>query len=553
MAKPEYKVISPEHFPFMSRQVEVRLLARSTAPLPIDEFTDEQWAELNSAAVIAGEAALTCYSPHLRTPLDYVLGSDKHRGQVRRIAANTRESGHHSTREHTHYVFGIKNLSRRCIYALHSQPHHATDQESQRYVTMAEEGLVLPRVFDNREADRLIEEAALELFSGYEQLTTLLIPIAREALLKRFPGRRGEKWAKKIDDEAQKRAQEVGRYLLPLSMGANLYHSINELTLIRLAKLVSADPRDPEMYTLVKSMVDAVAMYDPTIREEVGELRQISLFPDYDYSLHHHPDPYALADEFDAEMEGQLIRLDTDLGDIDHRLAEAVRLTLNASRRDLPDHDAIGLVLDPASNPFISSVNGEMVIHQLSRALNQVNLSARVSLSHVIDSQLQRHRAIAHTRPLSLPIPRLERDIVIPGLVAGNDEATQLYLRIQAKNIKRMEELAEMRNVGENILAYTHTNGTRIRKRINGPLGAFHHLWRLRTCLNAQDENYRLAIASVRQLPQVSPLIAAHFDRPAPCGIRIRGNAKPFCPEGDHFCGLPIWNKTIADYPERDI
>jgi len=552
MPKSEYPVQSPEtnHF---SQRIEVRLLARTLSPLPIEDFTPQEWTDLNAAAVIAGEAAKTCYSPNLLTPLDYVTRSAKHRASVLAVAESTRLSGHHSTREHTHYVFGIRNLSRRTIYRLHSQPNHTSDQESQRYVTMAAEGLVLPRVFDNPEANLLIETAAGELFTGYEQLTAHLFPIVRQLYLKRFPGKSGPKWAKDVDIQARNRSQEIGRYLLPLSMGANLYHSINELTLIRLAKLTQANPLDPEMYALVKGMIDAVAAYDPTILEEIGEATQISNTPDYNFNLRQQTDPYLAADEFDSTLGGLPIRLDQDLGNLDARLADAVRLTIGASRQALPDAEAIALVLDPKQNPLLASVNGEMVIHQLSRTLNQVGFSGSVSLSHVIDSQLQRHRGISHTQPLQLPIPRLEQDIVIPGLVLANNEALELYLQIQAKNIDYMKQLAQMRNVGETTLSYLHTNATRIRKRIYAPLGALHHFLRLRTCLNAQEENYRIAVALTQQLFQIAPDIATHFDKPAPCGVRVRAGITPICPEGDHYCGIPVWKRTIDNYPPRDI
>lgn len=545
MPYPEYPLITPEHSLF-SQKLEVRLLARTLSPLPIENFSPTDWADLNAAAIIAGEAAKTCYSSKLLTPLDYVIGSDKHRRSVHEVSASTRASGHHSTREHVHYVFGVKNISRKTIYRLHSQPNHATDQESQRYVTMAAEGLVLPRVFDNQPANQLIEDATAELFNGYEQLSALLYPVVRELYLGRFPGKRDSKWSKLVNLEAKKRAQEIGRYLLPLSMGANLYHSINELTLIRMAKIFSDDILDPEMSSLIKAMVDSVAVYDPTIREEIGKSIQTSKSPQLF-------DPYSAADEFDANLNGLPIRLDADLGDLDHRLADAIRLTIGASQTALSDEMAIAMVLDPSQNPLLASVNGEMVIDQLSRALNQINFSGSVSLSHVIDSQLQRHRTINHTQPLQLPIPRLDKDIVIPGLVTSIPEARTLYLDIQAKNIAYMERLAEMRNVDGDTLTYLHTNATRIRKRINAPLGALHHFLRLRTCLNAQEENYRLAVALTKQLSTVSPLIATHFDKPAPCGIRVRAKVSPICPEGDHYCGIPVWKRTIDDYPKRDI
>ncbi len=547
---PEYSVYSPEFSPF-SKKVTVRLLAVSTAPLDINQFTSEEWAALNAATTIAGEAALTCYSADLLTPLEFVKRSDKHRARVLRVAGDTRDSGHHSTREHKTFIFAVGNLTRNAIYKLHSHPFHVTDQESQRYVTMSEEGVVLPRT-GNEPADRLIETAAGELFAGYEQLTALLFPLAKAHYLKRFPSKTGEKWTKAVDDEAIKRSQEIARYLLPLSMGANLYHSVNELTLIRLAKLTQADHRDPELYSFVKAMIDAAAAVDPTLLDEIGQPLDISTTPDYQYYLHHETDPYAAADEFDAYLRGLPGRLDWS-DEPDHRLARAVRLTLGVSENALSDEAAIDLILNPAKNPVLASVNGEMVIHQLSRALNQVNLSAVVTLSHVIDSQLQRHRGINHTRPLVLPIPRLEQDIVIPGLVRESPEALELYLRLQANNIAHMQELATHTGISENILSYLHTNATRIRKSINGPLGAFHHLWRLRTCLNAQEENYLLARSLVQQLPAISPIIATHFEKPAPCGVRIRAAMTPICPEGKRYCGLPIWKETIDNYPDRDI
>ena len=43
----------------------------------------------------------------------------------------------------------------------------------------------------------------------------------------RFPAR------KDVQNDAEKKAQEIARYLLPLATTANLYHSVNALTLMR--------------------------------------------------------------------------------------------------------------------------------------------------------------------------------------------------------------------------------------------------------------------------------------------------------------------------------
>src|SRR3989344_4569720 len=103
---PEYPVFSPERTPF-SQKVAVKLLATSAAPLDIEAFTPDEWSALTAATTIAGEAALTCYSPDLLTPLEFIKRGDKHRERVRRVAADTRDSGHHSTREHKNYTFAV--------------------------------------------------------------------------------------------------------------------------------------------------------------------------------------------------------------------------------------------------------------------------------------------------------------------------------------------------------------------------------------------------------------------------------------------------------------
>jgi hypothetical protein len=32
-----------------------------------------------------------------------------------------------------------------------------------------------------------------------------------------------------------------------------------------------------------------------------------------------------------------------------------------------------------------------------------------------------------------------------------------------------------------------------------------------------------------------------------PCGIRARAGAKPICPEGDRYCGVPVWRLSLEE------
>lgn len=551
MPHPEYQRHPITKEKLFTKTPCVTLLARTQSVLSPEEFEPEEWQAINAATTIAGESGRTCYAKDLITPLDYLTGSEKHRLTTDSVVRSTREAGHLSTRQHVYYLFALEGVSRNLIYrVLHSYPFHNSDQVSQRYTPMSEGGLVLP-LLENDLLNKNMQEAARQLVAGYHKLTEILAPVARDFYLKRFPKRDSAQWQKRVDSEALKKAQEVGRYLLPLGMGANLYHSVSALTLIRYHRLCQTYPVQPEARLVIQAMIDQVAAVDPTIREEIGGPLDISTTSNYQFLLHRQIDPYTAADEFDALLDGQPGLLDIDYN-LDQRLAQAVRLTLGVSRGSLSDVAAINLVLNPEKNPLLASVNGEMTMNQLSQALNQIYLSATVSLSHSADSQLQRHRGFAHTQPLSLPIPRLNQDIVIPRLLDYSPQARDFYLEAQASNNRYLLTLADS-GVDIDTLAYLQTNGLRIRKRITGPLSSFYHWIKIRTCLTAQEEIYGLATAIARQLPKLGPVLAAHFEKPAPCGVRQKAAITPLCPEGDRYCGIPVWKKTIADYPERDI
>ena len=548
-SNPEYQGQPISQSELFTQVPRVTLLARTQTVLDPDSFSKEDWQNLNAATTVAGESARTCYAPGLITPLDYITASAKHRLITDSVVKSTREAGHLSTRQHVYYLFALEGVSRNIVYSvLHSYPFHNSDQVSQRYTPMKESGLVLP-ILEDRRLNSVFREAASSLVTGYQHLTDLLIPLAQEFISKRFPSRRNLSWQKKINAEAIKKAQEIGRYLLPLAMGANLYHSISALTLMRYHRLSRFYRAQPEAHLLIQSMIDQVASVDPTILNELDEPLDPDLSLNYPLPYFNPAEPYEASDIADSYLAGLTSRLDLTDINLSERLASAVRLTIG---RNLTNHEAIDLVLNPAKNKLLASTHGEMTMDQLSQALNQVSFSATVSLSHSADSQLQRHRGFNHTQPLGLAIPRLKEDIVIPQLLNYSQEALNYYLDLQQQNIQTMNLLREA-GVSLEALTYLQTNATRIRKRINGPLGAFHHWIKIRTCLTAQEEIYGLAVSLAQQLRHLAPGIAQYFDKPAPCGVRHQAGLTPLCPEGDRYCGVPIWKESIADYPKRDI
>ena len=98
--------------------VRVRLIAHTEQPFDI-----------------AAASARTCYSSKgLLLPAD-MHKSEKSLELRKKVARATLKSGHHTTRQHAHFVFGLENVSRQLIWqVLHAHPYYNSEQVSQRYV-----------------------------------------------------------------------------------------------------------------------------------------------------------------------------------------------------------------------------------------------------------------------------------------------------------------------------------------------------------------------------------------------------------------------------------
>ncbi len=48
------------------------------------------------------------------------------------------------------------------------------------------------------------------------------------------------------------------------------------------------------------------------------------------------------------------------------------------------------------------------------------------------------------------------------------------------------------------------------------------------------------------QVSQRFPRIGQYIK--APCWVRAQGGVKPHCPEGDRFCGVPVWKLPLESY-----
>ena len=93
---------------------------------------------------------------------------------------------------------------------------------------------------------------------------------------------------------------------------------------------------------------------------------------------------------------------------------------------------------------------------------------------------------------------------------------------------------------------YLLPNAVSIRFEESGDLLNFHHKWSKRLCYTAQEEIWKTSKEEVTQLAEIAPRVAKHIG--APCALRKAAGTRPFCPEGDRFCGVLVWRLPVEKY-----
>ena len=93
---------------------------------------------------------------------------------------------------------------------------------------------------------------------------------------------------------------------------------------------------------------------------------------------------------------------------------------------------------------------------------------------------------------------------------------------------------------------YLLPNAFPIRFEESGDLLHFHHKWVQRLCYTAQEEIWKACKDEVFQVTSQFPDIGKYLQ--APCWPRSRAGLKPYCPEGDRFCGVAVWKMPVEQY-----
>ena len=481
-------------------------------------------------------AARTCYSPRVIATNEI---TDKQRDT---IGALTFDAGHHTVYQHANFEFGLENISRQFVWTfLHSYPFYNSEQSSQRYVKLKEPRAFVPPL--SGEALTVYETAILRAWDRYAELSALLKDDAL-AILKELryvrPTTSPER-LKQIERDAEKRAIETARYVIPIAAFTSMVHTISGIVLHRLHRMVNSGDAPYETRLVVGEMVRQVREWDPMFFEKVGpgpidggDLPE-ARFP----SPHGDGDRYAA--RFDSRLNGRWSRLRDTSPDAEEIVAEAVRSVFGLTPDDMTDDEAIDRVMNPARNRYRLDVLNVSYHSPLMRALHHATYVFDKRLSHTADSQDQRHRMVPASRPLMTFADTTAPDFITPRLIAANPRAKAVYDCAMREAWTAKNRLLEL-DVPLEFALYVLPNAKTLRFIESGSLLALLHKWTLRTCFNAQEEIFLASMDEIEQVRAAHPRIG-RFIGP-PCVVR-NGLVSPRCTEGSHFCGVPVWR----DFP----
>ena len=481
-------------------------------------------------------AARTCYSSRVIDPDEVTEQQRKNIGPL------TFEGGHHTVYQHATFEFGLSGISRQLVWAfLHGFPYYNTEQQSQRYVKLGKVTVHVPPTLQGRE--REIFCASIERsWRAYRELTERLTPVTQRILsdLWRLPARKSMAFGKSIAREAEKRAIETARYVIPIACHTAMVYTVSGIVLHRLRRMIRVGDVPREAADVVGRMVKEVERIDADFFERIGE-------PPREFAevIESQVAPPGVGDaggaeSFDKSLNGFSSRLIDYSVRAPEVIAAAIRHVLG--RFDLDDDAALELALDPAKNKYRVDTLNISAHAPIMRPLAHAHYTFRKKLSHTADSQDQRHRTVPGSRPLlSRTVPG-HVDVIEPELIRDDPDCHELFSDAVGEAWHAREQLLA-EGVEPELALYVIPNAVAVRFEESGALLDLLHKWTMRTCLNAQREIWQASMDEVKQVSAVHPSLTRHIG--PPCFVRT-GVVRPRCTEGTHFCGVPVW-KT---YPE---
>jgi len=476
-------------------------------------------------------AARTCYADRVIEPEEI---TDRQR---RNIGPLTFDGGHHTVFQHATFEFGLSGISRQLVWSfLHGFPFYNTEQQSQRYVRLDAVTAHVPPALAGSDRE-CFEKSVSDSWRAYGELTERLIPVTGRILseLWRIPERKSVAFGKNIAREAEKRAIETARYVLPIACHTAMVYTVSGIVLHRLHRMARVGDVPREAMDVVGRMVHEVECVDPDFFSRVGEDPiESEDVVETRFAPAGLGDPAAI-EAFDKALDGRSSRLIDYSQRAPQVIADAVRNVLG--RFDLDDEAALELVLDPAQNRYRVDTLNVSTHAPIMRTLAHAHYTFRRKLSHTADSQDQRHRTVPGSRPLLSRTVPARVDVIEPELIRDDPAAHALFTEAVGAAWHARERLLDA-GVEPELALYVLPNALAVRFDESGSLLDLIHKWTMRTCLNAQREIWKASMDEIEQVGEVHPSLVKHVG--PPCYVRT-GIVRPRCTEGSHFCGVPVW------------
>src|SRR5690242_8673673 len=507
------------------------------APIPVEpavaRVTLRNWFAHPYDSAIA--AARTCYAPRL------ISAEEITEKQRTTIGAATYYAGHHTVYQHAHFEFGLENVSRQFVWSfLHAHPFYNSEQQSQRYVRLDRALAYIPPVgerFGVAEKE-IFERAIARAWSAYRELTALLKDDARRILadIWNIGAMSHPRRIEKVERQAEKRAIEVARYVLPVAAATTMVHTLSGVVLHRLWRMQAASDTPTEARAVIGEMAARVREVDAQFfdRFDNGALEEL---PEWQEPTGSGGERQAR--EFDDRLGGKTSLLVDYSPAAPRVLAEAYRAVVGLSEVECPDSEALDRMLNPARNLYRLETLNVGVHAPLMRPLQHANFTFAKKLSHSADSQDQRHRMVPGSRPLLILTDTRDPDFITPMLIRENSRAREVYERAMQEAWAAKNELLD-HGVPREFALYLLPNAKAIRLVESGSLLHLLHKWTMRTCFNAQEEIYQASMEEVAQVRAALPELGRYIG--PPCYVRA-GIATPICTEGSHFCGVKVWQE----------
>jgi len=548
-------------YPFQSNPPTIKLLRDESAGHPFALAIAAAWS-CYGAKPARVENVLKLMDDSLDQPGDETRAARRTRTQ--RLYRDLFEAGHHTTFQHANFVFALDGVSRLAIWSFfHHHPHYNSEQVSQRYREVSGKTMVTPEL-----PEKLLpiyQSAVKRALRGYRRLGELLTPDLTARYTAVFPARikaRGPEAEERVRAAVQKKAQEVARYVLPLATPAHLFHTINGLTLLRYYVLANQLDVPGEVRYIVNRMVEEVLAVDPYFLGAPGYPLDLSILGESDTleyqalaslgaNLQQNNDE-AFFQQFDAGLDGYDSKLVGYQPDAAQTLANAVRTVLGQTADELSDHAAIARVLDPAQNNYLGHHLFLAMNSKLMQTMNHVPFTFQKRISGAEEAQNQRHRGTLSSSPVLTAHLRQEPDVIIPYDVTRVPAALDEYHATVQALWDAKNQLLDAGVPSEKVL-YLLPNSHHVRFYETGTLMNYYWKWIKRLCYDAQREIFETARQETAQVAKALPEIGRYVNRP-PCVVRSEAGQTPRCPEGERYCGVPVWrNYDFATLAERRV